>query len=62
MEDCVDLGLVKDIGGSNFNSLQLQRLLDQARIKPAINQVNCWVFIFSQILTFVDKSYEYFSV
>ncbi|KAK7099566.1 1,5-anhydro-D-fructose reductase-like isoform X2 [Littorina saxatilis] len=45
MEDCVDLGLVKDIGCSNFNSEQLQRLLDEARIKPAVNQfeVNCYM-------------------
>lgn len=45
MEDCVDVGLVKDIGCSNFNSLQLQRLLDEARIKPAVNQfeVNCYL-------------------
>ena len=39
MEDCVDVGLVRDIGCSNFNSKQLQRLLDEARIKPAVNQV-----------------------
>lgn len=45
MEDCVDVGLVKDIGCSNFNSLQLQRLLDEARIKPAVNQfeANCYL-------------------
>lgn len=39
MEDCVDLGLVKHIGCSNFNSKQLQRLLDEGRIQPAVNQV-----------------------
>ncbi|XP_076472191.1 aldo-keto reductase 1B-like isoform X2 [Babylonia areolata] len=45
MEDCVDVGLVKDIGCSNFNSKQLQRLLDEARIKPAVDQfeVNCYI-------------------
>ncbi|KAK7471851.1 hypothetical protein BaRGS_00035510 [Batillaria attramentaria] len=45
MEDCVDLGLVRDIGCSNFNSQQLQRLIDEARIKPAVNQVevNCYM-------------------
>ena len=35
----MDVGLVKDIGCSNFNSQQLQRLLDEARIKPAADQV-----------------------
>lgn len=39
MEDCVDEGLVKYIGLSNFNSEQIQRILDVARIKPVINQV-----------------------
>lgn len=39
MEDCVDEGLVKHIGLSNFNSEQIQRILDVARIKPVINQV-----------------------
>ncbi|PVD33826.1 hypothetical protein C0Q70_05087 [Pomacea canaliculata] len=45
MEDCVDLGLVKHIGCSNFNSKQLQRLLDEGRIQPAVNQfeVNCYL-------------------
>ncbi|KAL8614114.1 hypothetical protein ACOMHN_026331 [Nucella lapillus] len=45
MEDCFDLGLVRDIGCSNFNSKQLQRLLDEARIRPAVDQfeVNCYM-------------------
>lgn len=45
MEDCVDEGLVKYIGLSNFNSEQIQRILDVARIKPVINQVlQCTMF------------------
>jgi len=40
MEKCVDLGLTKSIGISNFNSEQSQRVLDIARIKPVTNQVN----------------------
>ncbi|KAL1505962.1 hypothetical protein ABEB36_005405 [Hypothenemus hampei] len=39
MEECVDLGLTKSIGLSNFNSEQVQRICDSARIKPAMNQV-----------------------
>ncbi|KAK3104113.1 hypothetical protein FSP39_024519 [Pinctada imbricata] len=39
LEDCVDEGLVKNIGLSNFNSQQIQRILDNCRIKPCTNQV-----------------------
>ncbi|XP_050311287.1 aldo-keto reductase family 1 member B1-like [Anthonomus grandis grandis] len=39
MEECVDLGLTKSIGLSNFNSKQVQKILDSARIKPVMNQV-----------------------
>lgn len=41
LEDCVDEGLVRNIGVSNFSSRQLQRILDIARIKPQVNQVEC---------------------
>jgi diketogulonate reductase-like aldo/keto reductase len=39
MEECVKLGLAKSIGVSNFNSRQIQRILDIATIKPVANQV-----------------------
>ncbi|ESP01475.1 hypothetical protein LOTGIDRAFT_176450, partial [Lottia gigantea] len=39
LEDCVDQGLTLSIGCSNFNSKQLQRILDNSRIKPSNNQV-----------------------
>ncbi|XP_031623205.1 aldo-keto reductase family 1 member B1-like [Contarinia nasturtii] len=41
MEKLVDLGLVKSIGISNFNSQQIDRLLDNCRIKPVNNQIEC---------------------
>ena len=39
MEKCVELGLVRSIGLSNFNSQQIQRILDNCKIKPVVNQV-----------------------
>ena len=45
METCVDLGLAKNIGVSNFNSQQLQAVLDDCRIKPVTNQVECHPFL-----------------
>ncbi|XP_037824845.1 1,5-anhydro-D-fructose reductase-like [Lucilia sericata] len=41
MEKLVKLGLVRSIGVSNFNSQQLQRVLDNCEIKPVTNQVEC---------------------
>jgi len=41
MEECVNLGLTKSIGVSNFNSKQIERLLEAATIKPVVNQVEC---------------------
>lgn len=38
LESFVDQGLIKSIGVSNFNSEQLQYLLDHVRIKPVLNQ------------------------
>lgn len=39
MEECVNKNLVKNIGVSNFNSQQVERLLASAKIKPVCNQV-----------------------
>ena len=38
----MDDGLVRTIGLSNFNSKQIQNILDNSRIKPAMLQVR-WV-------------------
>lgn len=43
LEECVDKGFVKSIGVSNFNSEQLKRVYDNARIKPVCNNVECSV-------------------
>lgn len=39
MEECINLGLAKSIGISNFNSEQIDRLYQAAKIKPVCNQV-----------------------
>ena len=39
LEACVDKGLVKHIGVSNFNVPKLKKLLETARITPEMNQV-----------------------
>lgn len=40
MEECVKAGLARSIGLSNFNSKQIQDILDIAEIKPVNNQVS----------------------
>jgi alcohol dehydrogenase (NADP+) len=39
LEACVDKGLVRDIGVSNFSAAKLKSLWETARIKPSVNQV-----------------------
>lgn len=39
MERCLDLGLCKGIGVSNFSSTKIQHLLHLASVPPAVNQV-----------------------
>lgn len=39
LEEYVDKGVLRAIGVSNFDQTQLQYLLDNARIEPAVNQV-----------------------
>lgn len=44
LEDCIDQGLVRNIGVSNYSAVLLMDLLQYARIKPAINQCECHVY------------------
>lgn len=45
MEACVEAGLTKSIGISNFNSKQTERLLSACKIKPVTNQVECHPYL-----------------
>ncbi|XP_063544275.1 uncharacterized protein LOC134752511 [Cydia strobilella] len=51
MENLVSKGLVRSIGVSNFNSVQLLRVLDKGRIKPVVNQVECHPYLSQQRLS-----------
>ena len=44
MEKTVDQGKVKSIGVSNFTSEQCKRVMDQARIPIAVNQVETHIY------------------
>ncbi|PIE58094.1 MAG: aldehyde oxidoreductase [Desulfobulbus propionicus] len=45
MEACVDKGLARVIGVSNFSIKKLDRLLETARILPAVNQIELHPFL-----------------
>uniref|UniRef100_A0A182PZF9 NADP-dependent oxidoreductase domain-containing protein n=1 Tax=Anopheles farauti TaxID=69004 RepID=A0A182PZF9_9DIPT len=51
MERLVDAGLVRNVGLSNFNVNQVQRVLNVARIGPATNQLECHPYLHQKELT-----------
>lgn len=50
LENCVDEGLIKGFGLSDFNSQQIQEILDKGRIKPAILQVSGHFIVDSAVI------------
>lgn len=58
MEEAVDLGLTKSIGISNFNAAQTKRVLDNCRIKPVTNQIECHPCLTQQKLSDFLKSHD----
>ncbi|XP_012283356.1 aldose reductase [Orussus abietinus] len=45
MENVFEKGLAKNIGISNFNSQQIDRLLSNCKVKPSTNQVECHPYL-----------------
>lgn len=58
LEECVDKGLVKSIGVSNFNSEQIKRVCENARVKPVCNQVECSANINQRKLIAYCKTFD----
>ncbi|XP_053208510.1 aldo-keto reductase family 1 member A1-A-like [Panonychus citri] len=50
MEDVQKAGLSKSIGVSNFNSEQIQRVLDNCEVKPVMNQIEVHPYLSQQPL------------
>jgi alcohol dehydrogenase (NADP+) len=51
MESVIDCGLAKNIGVANFNSSQIQRILDNCRFRPSVLQVECHLYLQQRLLT-----------
>lgn len=58
MEEAVDLGLAKSIGISNFNAEQTKRVLDNCRIKPVTNQIECHPYLTQKKLSDFLKTHD----
>ncbi len=71
MEKLVEEGLVKSIGISNFSVKKIEDLLQYAKIKPAVNQVELHPYFRneklhkycdSKVSMSIVKSYSYISI
>lgn len=58
MELVLEKGLTKNIGVSNFNSEQIQRLLKNCKVKPVTNQIECHPYLNQNKLSTFCKEKE----
>jgi len=58
MEDCVTAGLCRNLGVCNFSVANLQAILDNCRIKPSSNQVECHPFLNQRVLFDFCKAHD----
>lgn len=56
MENLVQKGLVKSIGVCNFNAQQLERIMQNSDIVPAVNQIEIHPYLSQQKLVDFCKS------
>ncbi|CAH1957251.1 unnamed protein product [Acanthoscelides obtectus] len=56
MEDVHKKGLAKSVGISNFNERQVTRLLENAKVVPVVNQIECHPYLNQKRLTAFCKS------
>ena len=62
MEKCVELGLTKHIGLSNFNIKQIQIILDNCTIKPVMNQCESHPYLpQTEMINFLKDNGMYFT-
>jgi alcohol dehydrogenase (NADP+) len=62
MEACKEKGLCKDIGVSNFSRKKLQDLCRQAKIKPAVNQIELHPYLqMKDLLVYGEKEGIHFT-
>jgi 2,5-diketo-D-gluconate reductase A len=58
MEEAFEAGKLRSIGLSNFKIKKLQQVLDMAKIKPAVNQVECHPYFQQRELKAFQKKYD----
>jgi len=62
MEKCVDGGLIKSIGLSNFNSKQITRVKKIAIIQPSVLQVECHPYLIqTELIDFCEENNIHFT-